>query len=105
METLISNIFDDFDIDKSKSLEKPEIKLLLDVTCDKFNVERCQDWQVDYIISLLDIDRNGHIDKEELVYQYGIINREILKNKYLKKTNDKNKFNSGMYQIYGQNDN
>lgn len=81
MEKFIKMIFRDFDIDGSGYLEKKEIKLQCDIQSDKMGVERCKDWQVDYIISIMDVDHNGKIDVEELMYQYSIINREISKNK------------------------
>lgn len=43
-------------------------------------VARCPDWQVDYIISLIDDDKNSKIDSTEFVTNYYIINRELKKN-------------------------
>lgn len=83
-ESLVKSIrksFEDFDLDGSGYQEKEEVKLQLNLTCDKMNVTRCNDWQIDYIISLIDDDSNAKIDKDEFVENYYIVNRELSKNK------------------------
>lgn len=79
MENIISKAFNDFDIDSSGFLEKPEMRLQLNLSADRIGVERCEDWQVDYIISLIDDDGNGMIDLEEFMSNYRLINQELLK--------------------------
>ena len=81
LESSIRQTFSDFDIDNSGSLDKLEIKLLIDITCDRMGIERTTKWQLDYIISLIDEDFDGMIDVEEFVTNYYIINRELVKNK------------------------
>ena len=80
MEKFIRIIFRDFDLDGSGYLEKKEMRLQCDIQSDKMGVERCKEWQIDYIVSLLDFDSNQKIDIDELKYQYSIINLEISKN-------------------------
>jgi len=63
-------------MDKDGFLEKNEIILLLNLSCDRMGVERCSDWQVDYIISLIDDDFNNLIDQKEFLDNYYIVNRE-----------------------------
>lgn len=84
MEDLIRKAFYDFDIDCSGYLERGEQKLLCNLACDRMGVERCEKWQIDYIISLIDDDGNCQIDVDEFVANYRLINEELLKNKKTK---------------------
>lgn len=81
MEKMIRKSFTDFDIDQVGYLVKPQFKLLINQLCDCLGVERCYNWQIDYIFSLLDDDGNCMIDIEEFMVNYSIINQELLKNK------------------------
>lgn len=83
MEKILRNTFKDFDLDGSGSLERNELKLIFNLTCDRMGVERPTASQIDYIISLIDDDENAEIDEEEFVENYYIINRELSKNNSL----------------------
>jgi len=50
----IMSIWTDFDVDDSGYWERPEWILFLKLMCDKLGVHRCQEWQIDYIISVFD---------------------------------------------------
>lgn len=80
MERMIKTAFKDFDIDGSGYLEKPEQKLLFNQTCDRMGLERPPDWQVAFIISLIDDDDNAQIDLMEFMDNFPIIMEELLKN-------------------------
>ena len=80
MEVFIKKIFNDFDVNGSGYLELNEMKLLQDIQADRMGVKRSDPWQVDYIMSLLDIDNNRKIEYQELLLQYGVINKELAKN-------------------------
>jgi Ca2+-binding EF-hand superfamily protein len=57
----ITSIWKDFDVDDSGYLEKNEWTLFLKLMCDKLGVERCTPWQIDYIISIFDLNNDGVI--------------------------------------------
>ena len=83
----LKKVFCDFDIDNSGYFETDELKLLCNMMCDNFNLKRCEDWQIMYIINLVDIDGNEKIDFDEFLCNYRKIHLEMQKNKKLKKTN------------------
>jgi Ca2+-binding EF-hand superfamily protein len=85
MEKTIRKAFGDFDINGSGYLEKPELKLLFNLTADKLNVERPTNWQIDYIISLIDNDGNCKVDLNEMTMSYRLVTQELIKNKKLKR--------------------
>jgi Ca2+-binding EF-hand superfamily protein len=85
MQKTIRKAFGDFDINSSGFLEKPELKLLFNLTADKLNVERPTNWQIDYIISLIDEDSNCKVDLEEMTTSYRLVTQELIKNKKLKR--------------------
>ena len=51
-------------------LKFKEFKLLFNLSCDKIGVERCSDWRVQHIISLLDEDDDAEIDLQEFKNNY-----------------------------------
>ena len=62
MKNMLRKAFMDFDIDRSGTLEKNELKLWITLTCDLMKVERCSEWHIDYIISLIDDNGDLKID-------------------------------------------
>jgi Ca2+-binding EF-hand superfamily protein len=84
-DKMLRRLFCDFDIDESGYLESPEIKLLCNLMCDKLQLKRCTDWQINFVISIVDLDGDRQIDLEEFVAHYSKIHMEILRNKSLKK--------------------
>lgn len=91
IEQFCRQAFADFDVDNSKYLERNEMKLFQALNCDKLGVARCTDWQIDYILSLIDDDGNFKVDIEELLFNYRIINQELLKNRPLSEKSIKKK--------------
>ena len=83
MKNMLRKAFMDFDIDRSGTLEKNELKLWITLTCDLMKVERCSEWHIDYIISLIDDNGDLKIDQEEFMINYWIIIHELMKNKPL----------------------
>jgi Ca2+-binding EF-hand superfamily protein len=84
-DKMLRRLFIDFDIDESGYLESPEIKLLCNLMCDKLQLKRCTQWQINFVISIVDLDGDRQIDLEEFVAHYSKIHMEILRNKSLKK--------------------
>lgn len=91
IEKLVRLIFKDFDIDNSGFLEKTEFRQLCDIQCDKMKVDRCEDWQVDYIMNLIDYNGNGYVTEKELLANYCIVNTELKKNPLI--TDNKSRHN------------
>lgn len=77
----IKKAFHDFDVDGSGYLEKNELKLQMNLAADKQQVQRCKQWQIEYIFNVLDCDLDERVDTEEFMGSYSVINRELLKNK------------------------
>lgn len=84
-EKYLRKTYADFDIDDSGFIETSELKLFCNLMCDNFDLKRCETWQINYIINLIDIDGNSKIDIDEFLVNYPKIHIEILKNKKLKK--------------------
>jgi hypothetical protein len=93
MEWIIKKAFTDFDIDGSGYLERGELRLLFNLTSDRLGVERPDDWQVDYIISLIDNDGNSKVCVEEMVENYRVVAQELFKNKKVRRNRSKDFFN------------
>ena len=72
--------FQEFDIDDSGSLERDECKQIFDSMCDRMKLQRCENWRIDYIISLIDDDKNWKIDFDEFMTNYNVIYNELEKN-------------------------
>jgi Ca2+-binding EF-hand superfamily protein len=84
MKKIIS-IYHDFDVDGSGYWEKDEWTLFLKLMCDKLGVARCEDWQVDYIISVFDLDNDYLVSLEEFQMNYRVLSSILLQNKKLNK--------------------
>jgi Ca2+-binding EF-hand superfamily protein len=93
MEWIIKKAFGDFDIDGSGYLERGELRLLFNLTSDRLGVERPDDWQVDYIVSLIDSDGNAKVSIEEMVENYRVVAQELFKNKKVRRNRSKDFFN------------
>jgi Ca2+-binding EF-hand superfamily protein len=78
-------IYHDFDIDGSGYWEKDEWTLFLKLMCDKLGVARCEDWQIDYIISVFDLDNDYLVSLEEFQMNYRVLGSILLQNKKLNK--------------------
>ena len=70
MGKLLTKVFNDFDIGGNGCLKFKEFKLLFNLSCDKIGVERCSDWRVQHIISLMDEDDDAEIDHGEFQNNY-----------------------------------
>ena len=55
------------------------MKLMLSLTCDKLGVQRCRDWQIDYIYNIVDSDNSGDISFDEFIKHYFQISEELRK--------------------------
>lgn len=53
--------------------------------CDKLGVQRCNEWQIDYIISVFDLACDGVVSVKEFQLGYRHLMTILLKNKCLKK--------------------
>lgn len=80
----IKSTFFDFDIDSSGAIQKNEMKLLCHLECDRLGVVRSDDWQVEYLISVIDDDGNGDIDLDEFYTHYREINEILMTNRVVK---------------------
>lgn len=76
----IKQKFEQYDTDKSGYLERDELKLIFDGICSQKKLTHCDQWKIDYIISLIDDDGNGKIDFDEFMYNYQIVQSELKKN-------------------------
>ena len=85
MGKLLTKVFNDFDINGNGCLKFKEFKLICDLSCDKIGVERCSDWRVQHIISLMDEDDDAEIDLDEFRNNYRLIVTELQKNRPLTK--------------------
>ena len=83
MNTLLKKNFNDFDMDKTGYLDKKQLTLLFNLSCDKMGVERCQPWQVDYIYNIIDDTEDNEIDVNDFLNNYRIIITELQRNKKL----------------------
>ena len=57
---------------------------MLALTADKLGVQRCKEWQIDYIYSMIDADGSGDISFEEFDKHYFQISEELRKCPQLK---------------------
>ena len=80
----IMSIWNDFDVDGSGYWERNEWILFLKLMCDKLGVKRCQEWQIDYIVSIFDLNCDGLVDVMEFKIGYRNLMAILLKNKRLK---------------------
>jgi Ca2+-binding EF-hand superfamily protein len=85
MKNLLKKVFNDFDLSNKGLLLRKECKLLFDLSCDKIGVERCDNWAINYIISLIDENTNGGINESEFTNSYRVIIGELQKNKKVSK--------------------
>ena len=99
MEKMLTQTFNDFDVDESKFLERSELKLLLNLASDQLARERCPAWQIEYLVGLLDGDRNGKIDLGELLENFYLINQAIAQNPGIDDEIPKNKGGKMMFQV------
>lgn len=77
----IKTAFEDFDIDCKGELTVNELKLLCHLECDRLGVVRSDDWQVEYLLSIIDDDGNGNIDLKEFYHHYREINEIQVQNR------------------------
>ena len=71
----IRALFREFDISDKGHLTVDELKFLCHMECDRLGVTRSDDWQVEYLISIIDDDGNGSIDLKEFYTHYREINQ------------------------------
>lgn len=75
----ITKDFNKLDEDNSGFLEKNELKALFKIFSQRHSLPEPEDWQVDYIVSELDDDGNGKLDLKELIVNYRLIMKEMVK--------------------------
>lgn len=79
-ENKIKKDFADYDVNSSGMLDRAEFKLMVNHYADKMGVERSEPWQIDYIMSLCDDNCDACIDVQEMVDNYCLIQKELMKN-------------------------
>jgi Ca2+-binding EF-hand superfamily protein len=99
MEKMLTQTFNDFDVDESGFLERSELKLLLNLASDQLARERCPAWQIEYLVGLLDGDRNGKIDLGELLENFYLINQAIAQNPGIDYSKTKGKGGKKLFQV------
>ena len=72
----IESAFKEFAIDENGTLTTDDIKLLCHLECDRLGVMRSDEWQVQYLLSVMDDDGDGTIDLKEFHRHY----REVIEN-------------------------
>ena len=70
----IRALFREFDISDKGHLTVDELKFLCHMECDRLGVSRSDEWQVEYLMSIIDDDGNGSIDLKEFYTHYREIN-------------------------------
>ena len=78
---LITKTFKDFDITKKGHLNRPDMRLLLDMICDIIHVQRLEEWELDRLLNLLDDDGNKEINLQEFISNYLFIADHLMANK------------------------
>ena len=91
-EKLIKKIFGDFDQKKVGFLTIGDLRIVFGLICDMMQVNRQQEWELDYQLNLIDDDGNKTIDPEEFIDNYLFIAQHLMKNERLKDTNPRNLF-------------
>ena len=86
-EKFIKDIFIDFNRERTGFLTKANLRLLFGQICDMMHVNRLEEWELDYLLTLLDEDGNHTIDPMEFIHNYLFIAQNLMKNKPL--TNDR----------------
>ena len=71
----IRALFREFDINDKGHLTTDELKYLCHLECDRLGVTRSDEWQVEYLMSIIDDDGNGSIDLKEFYTHYREINQ------------------------------
>lgn len=84
MRKNLSNNFFLLDGKKEGFLLKPQLKMLLNMQCEEMGVNKCEEWQIDYLIGVIDKNQNAEIDIEELELSYNVIHCELSKNEKVK---------------------
>ena len=67
------------DFNVSKYIEKEELLPFLQNICKNEKIKDCSQWQVEYILSLIDLNHDGRLDFEEIAKNYSVILRELKK--------------------------
>ena len=69
-ERLIKKTFDDIDSKKVGFLTKVDLNMLFGMICDMLHVQRLEEWELEYLLNLLDDDGNRTIDLQEFIDNY-----------------------------------
>jgi len=73
MTNLLRKVFKDFDVSGSNNLGKRECKLLFNLSCDKIGVERCNDWDLEYIFTKINENGTDGIIIDDFINNYWLI--------------------------------
>lgn len=88
-ELQIINLFEDFDPKRNGYLEINQLRLLFNILCDMLRLKRLEEWELDYLLNLLDDDGNRTIDLDEFMNNYLWIAQYLIKNQpQVKNKND-----------------
>ena len=66
IEEIVKKAFEIYDVDKSGTLERDEVKKLLNDACGELGADAITDEQLDAVISTVDENNDGKISFEEL---------------------------------------
>ena len=66
IEDIVRKAFEIYDVDKSGTLERDEVKKLLNDACGELGAESITDEQLDAVIATVDANNDGKISYEEL---------------------------------------
>jgi Ca2+-binding EF-hand superfamily protein len=78
LEELLRNDFEDMDFDNTNSLVLDGLLPYFHRIGRREGIKKCQHWQVEYILSLIDDDGNGALDVDELLANYRVIIKELV---------------------------
>ena len=79
MAEVIKEDFEEMDFDDSGALEREELLPLFQRICERENQPECQEWQVQYIVGLIDEHESGSLDLMEVTNNYRQIIKELVK--------------------------
>ena len=78
LEEVLRTDFEDMDFDNTNSLVLDGLLPYFHRIGRREGIKKCQHWQVEYILSLIDDNDNGALDVDELLANYRVIIKELV---------------------------